>query len=76
MRIPNERGEVGKYDAECEQVFQTTLANGVVLIVLGGEHGSGFSVTLRDPQLAYGLPDILESMAKSIRAQLHGQKNS
>lgn len=59
----------GKYDAECTHVRLTTKAAGVVLIVFGGAEGSGFSVqaplvVLRE------LPDILESMAAGIRADL------
>ena len=76
MRIPNEQGEVGKYDKECEEVFHSNKADAAIVIVLGGERGSGFSVTLTHSGLAYQLPDVLERMAQDIRTQLQGQANS
>ncbi len=58
----------GKYDDVCTEARTKAKAIGCILIVLDGEHGSGFSCqasfadTLR-------LPDILEDVAKNIRSQ-------
>jgi hypothetical protein len=42
----------------------------VILIVIGGEKGSGFSVQTDDPMILATLPAQLENMAKGIRADL------
>jgi hypothetical protein len=58
----------GKYDEECTQVREATGARGVVMIVFDGSKGSGFSVQTWDMQLLETLPDLLEGVAKQIRA--------
>lgn len=56
----------GKYDDWCTQVREGTKATGVVLIVLNGEHGSGFSVQgPLDVQLV--LSDLLEHVVQQLR---------
>lgn len=60
----------GKYDDFVTQVREQTLADAVILIVLNGNRGSGFSM-----QAVGGVPpakvaDLLESTARQIRA--HG----
>lgn len=57
----------GKYDDLCTYVREQAKAQGVLLIVLGGERGSGFSCQagLADTLL---LPEILEHIAAEIRA--------
>lgn len=62
----------GKYDDLCTEIRNRTLADGVVLIVLGGVRGPGFSVQLPF-ELRHRLPDILETMVQSIRAELADQ---
>lgn len=63
------KGDPGKYDAICTVARETAHAEGVIVVIIKGDHGSGFSVqgTL---ELNYQLPDILEFMAKQIREQL------
>jgi len=56
----------GKYDAVCTQVRQATQASAVLLIVINGEHGSGFSCQA-DPITTDALPDIIERVAAQIR---------
>ena len=56
----------GKYDDAC------TLARGltggtVILIVINGDHGSGFSVQCTDMRILAKLPVILEDTAQQIR---------
>lgn len=57
----------GVYDHECTRVRKRTKASGVALIVIGGDKGSGFSVQA-DALITLTLPEMLESMAKQIRA--------
>lgn len=58
----------GKYDAEATVVRERTGAAGVALIIVGGDRGAGFSVQGSARFIAQ-LPDILEDMARDIRAQ-------
>ena len=59
----------GKYDDAATLVRNRTMAHGVVLIVLGGVHGHGFSVQA-DVNTTRLLPDLLEDVARQIRADL------
>lgn len=59
----------GKYDPECERVRETTRAAGVIMIVLDGDRGSGFSVTLDMLRASVGpgeLSRILHDVANEI----------
>lgn len=57
----------GKYDAHATAAREATRAGGVVLIVIDGAHGAGFSVqataavTLRLPELLRTVADMIES---------------
>ena len=64
-----------RYDKECEQVFKSTNANTVILMVLGGEKGSGFSVVSGDPDAVNTLPMLLTEMAHKIENDLAQQNN-
>lgn len=62
----------GKYDDACSRVREEVGLSegdggGVVLIVIGGHRGSGFSCQA-DLATTLALPDILENMAKQIRS--------
>jgi len=59
----------GKYDAVTTLARGLTHAQAVVLIVINGVHGSGFSVQSVGAPMA-GLPDLLEALAADIRATL------
>lgn len=56
----------GKYDDEATAVREATGAAGVVLIVLGGGKGSGFSVQTKAKFLLRKLPSILRGLAAEI----------
>lgn len=56
----------GKYDSYCTMVRQDTKAKAVVVIVLEGEKGSGFSCQA-DVVTTMQLPDLLEFVAAEIR---------
>lgn len=55
----------GKYDAETTRVMVAEHADAVILIVIGGSKGGGFSCQAT-PELTLALPKILRSMADDI----------
>jgi hypothetical protein len=56
----------GKYDEECTYVREATNADAVIVIVLGGLKGSGFSVQTTTPALTKRLPEVLRYIANGI----------
>jgi hypothetical protein len=56
----------GKYDEACTRVRLETGAEGVLLIVLGGDKGSGFACQATG-EITIRLPEILEAVAQQIR---------
>lgn len=56
----------GKYDDLCTHVRAQTNADGAIVIVFGGERGSGFSCQA-DINPTLSIPEILEYIAKQIR---------
>lgn len=62
----------GKYDDLCAHVRQQAKARGVILIVIEGEHGNGFSAQL-PAELGGTIPAALvavaHEMAKDLRQQ-------
>lgn len=57
----------GKYDKECTAVREMT-GGGVVLMVLDGKQGEGFSVQATLEQIVH-LPHLLRTVADGIEAQ-------
>lgn len=60
----------GKYDALATEVREKSNADGVIVIVIGGNAGNGFSAQADADTLAR-LPSILENVAREIRASGH-----
>ncbi len=58
----------GKYDEMCVKALVETEATCVVLIVLGGKDGSGFSVNSIDASV----PDLLPKMLRQVADQIEG----
>jgi len=58
----------GKYDDLATLVRESSEAEAVIVIVLGGKFGNGFSVQTTRPGMAERLPDLLEKAAAAIRA--------
>lgn len=56
----------GRYDSEVTALRERYHADGVVLIVLGGDKGAGFSVQA-NLLTTLALPELLEDMAAQIR---------
>lgn len=65
----------GKYDDECTMLRESTEAQGVIVIVIGGKLGSGFSVQA-DRHTTLLLPHMLEYMAAEIRQSFKDGKKS
>jgi hypothetical protein len=64
-------GHAGRYDEVCERARDETKARGVVLYVLEGDKGSGFSCTSSAAdarRLNADLPRLLRQMADAIEA--------
>jgi len=57
----------GKYDSLCTKVREEAKARGVIVIVIEGKEGSGFSCQT-DLITLDKLPDMLESIAAQLRA--------
>ena len=58
----------GKYDALCTLVRDKAKAKGAAVLVFDGKHGNGFSCQC-DALTLLQLPDMLEFMAREIRAK-------
>jgi hypothetical protein len=61
----------GRYDDLCTYVRRKAKARGAVVIVLGGEHGPGFSMQA-DMRTTLQLPELLEHLARQIREDMKG----
>lgn len=61
----------GKYDAECTAAREAAKAEGLILFVINGDRGSGFSVQA-PPDVVLRLPGILRDMAGQIEASIRG----
>ena len=56
----------GKYEPECTEMLEKTGADAVLLIVLGGEKGSGFSMGTFKPANILLVPTLLRDIADAI----------
>jgi hypothetical protein len=82
MKTTLQEGHAGNYDIVCERLGLDLKAAAVVLLVLGGRHGSGMSVCI-DPkgglsQVAMGgleLASLLRECAEKIEAG-HGPQGA
>lgn len=59
----------GKYDAECTSAREATNAEGLLLVVIDGERGSGFSCQC-SAEILVRLPAALRHMAASIEGDV------
>ena len=64
----------GKYDDQCTRVHQELKAHTVLLIVLGGDKGEGFSITTVDPDTS-AISGLLRSVADDIEAGVNNKFN-
>jgi hypothetical protein len=61
----------GKYDEVTTKVRAETEADGVILVVLGGNKGNGFSVQA-SAEVLLDLPGMPHSIADQVAADLRG----
>lgn len=66
---------IGKYDKYLTPATLGTNADAALLIVLGGDLGSGFSVQMLHPRIAEKIPDILREIADKIETDVERMKN-
>jgi hypothetical protein len=59
----------GKYDEACTQARIATRAVGVLLVVIEGDKGTGFSVQTHDKEVLHVLPAILRLTADEIERE-------
>lgn len=55
----------GKYDKECTEARNATLARSALLIVIGGQSGNGFSALMHPFDIGM-IPALLRGMADEI----------
>jgi hypothetical protein len=60
----------GKYDTIATMARELSGGHTVVVLVLGGSRGEGFSVQTRDPMMARALPGLLRSIANDIERDI------
>lgn len=60
----------GKYEPEARQVIESSKAQAVLVIVLAGDRGTGFSIVSTDPRIMAGVPPVLRNVADQIDKDL------
>jgi hypothetical protein len=58
----------GKYDEFAEGCLLATGAQGVLVLVIHGDKGSGFSASFTNPEMVARIPAALREMANTIEA--------
>jgi hypothetical protein len=56
----------GKYDDACTAARESTQAQGVLLVVLGGNKGNGFSAQFVGADMVGRVPELLRVVADQI----------
>ena len=64
----------GKYDDLCTRVKAESKAEAVIVIVIKGVRGSGFSLQTDNPMVIINLPDVLQTVAAQIKEDLDSGK--
>jgi hypothetical protein len=64
----------GKYDNLATYCREQAQAEGVIVIVVRGNKGQGFSIQTVDPRLNLMLPAMLRILADSIQRDLNDEK--
>lgn len=71
MSTPYKPEGPGKFDKECEQLLMLNSADAVMVAVLGGPKGSGFSIAVtkwNKAPVMQALPGVLRSIADQIES--------
>jgi hypothetical protein len=64
----------GKYDGAATACLMATRASAVLLVVINGNRGTGFSVSALSPIAASVLADVLEGTVAEIRRSVPPQE--
>ncbi len=64
----------GKYDDLCVDILRKTNAECVLVVVVNGNRGSGFSVNSVNHKIVFEIPEMLEHMAEQIRDSFPKEK--
>lgn len=75
VRIPNSEGNLGKYDDDAEELLRKHSARTVLLMVIGGDKGQGFSMSTVDHRMLNLIPGILRYVADDIEQQAKDRRN-
>lgn len=59
----------GKYDAECSRVMKDTKAEAVIVLVVGGTRGHGFSLQYREGVKVEEITQGLRAVAHAIERE-------
>jgi hypothetical protein len=65
----------GKYDDLCTAIRESTNAECVILVVVGGNLGHGFSVQLLNSSTMIQIPNVLREVATQIERDLRSVTN-
>ena len=65
----------GKYDEQCERMILETKADMVLLIVCGGNNGTGFSINAKELHFMKEIPRVLRDVANDVEAQNKAREN-
>ena len=57
----------GKYDELATEVRQKAQAEGIIVLIINGNRGGGFSAQVT-PEMTFAIPQILRDMADQIEA--------
>lgn len=60
----------GRYDNECQTIHETSKADVVMLLIVNGDKGSGFSLSSKEYKFIKEMPAMLRYMAEKIEADL------
>jgi hypothetical protein len=64
----------GKYDDLCTYVREQSNARAACVIVWGGNKGHGFACQITDPAMIQSLPEMLEDIARQMKASKFREK--
>ena len=62
--------EPGRYDDICQWAAAATDASAIVVLIVGGNKGSGVSIGALDPQFLARLPGLLRFLSDELKRQL------
>ena len=65
----------GKYDGIATAVWEVTKARAVLVAVVDGNKGSGFSMQTSDQTFAFWIPAILRNIADGIEADMKSTRS-